>query len=353
MKKKLTILIAALLIASTVFATAAFAATTGNFKKIDAWFGNIKIVANGKTLASDPQPFLYNNTTYVPIRLVSEATGQKVTWDQNSYSVTITGSTADVDALKAQIAQKDATIATLQRDNAAKAARIAELEAQLKKSEEKVNAASDLEDYLDDEYSTWNRMDFSFDASGDADDLELTIEIDLSEDGTRWSGTDEDDIEDWLNDIYDYVQDEYPNADFSGEIVDSDSDDTLVEFESSGSKLKVTFNKVADPDDLEYYLDKNLSDDLNWYSSAFGSMSVDFDVTSNKSKERIYITITVPDEYLDEWEKVYGTKGADNWIDDIIDAAYDYFDDNYEIIGEIDDVDGNTLVEFDEEGADW
>ncbi|TZE82429.1 stalk domain-containing protein [Calorimonas adulescens] len=353
MKKKLSILVAVLLIVSTLFATAAFAATSGGFKAINAWFGGIKIVANGKTLTSDTQPLMYNNSVYVPIRLVSEALGQKVTWDQNSYSVIISGSTADVDSLKAQIAQKDATIASLQSDNAAKAARIAELEAQLKNQEESKKTASDLEDYLDDEYSTWNRMDFSFDARGDADDLKLTIEIDLSEDGTRWSNTDEGDIEDWLNDIYDYVQDEYPDADFSGEIVDSDSDDTLVEFESSGSKLKVTFNKVADPDDLEYYLDKNLSDDLDWYSSAFGSMKVDFDVTSNKSRERIYITVTVPGEYLDEWESVYDTKGADNWIDDIIDAAYDYFDDNYEIVGEIVDSDGNTLVNFDEDGADW
>ena len=343
MKKKSSILVAAIII-SALFVTTAFAAGTGGYKKITAWFGNIKIIANGKTLESNPQPLLYNNTTYVPIRLISESLGQSVGWNQKDKVVTISGSTANSDAI---IAQKNATIATLQTDNTKKAARIAELEAQLKENENRKNASSDLEDYLEDKYSTWKRMDFDYNARGDAGDLKLTIKVDLSEDGSRWNNTDKDDIEDWLDDIYDYVHKEYKNADFSGEIVDSDSRDTLAEFESSGSRLKISFNKRANADDLEKDLNKKYGSDLVWYDDSFGSMTAKFRVSANKNRERVNITVTVSDKY-----KNVNKSGVKLWISDVVDATYDYFNKDYDIIGEIINSNGDTLDTFDEGGLD-
>lgn len=84
-------------------------------------------------------------------------------------------------------------------------------------------------------------MDFYFDVYGDEDEIELTIEIDLDEDGDRWWDTDEDDIEDWLEDIYEYVEDEYGDIDFYGTIVDTADDEILVEFDVYKGKLRVDF----------------------------------------------------------------------------------------------------------------
>ncbi len=346
MKKKLAVMIAVVLAMSALFATMGFAATTGGYKAINAWFGNIKIIANGKTLASDPQPFLYNNTTYVPIRLVSESLGQKVTWDQANTSVIISGGTTNSDDLNAQIAQKNATIASLQADNAVKAARIADLEAQLKAQQTSKNAASDFEDYLEDKYSTWKKIDFDFTAKGDSKALDLTIKVDLSDYSSKWNALDEDDIEDWLDDIYDYADDEY-GATLSGEIYDTKSKDTLVSFKTSSSKLKVTFEKSsADPDALETYLSKNFSKNLGgWYDSSLTGMKATFDVTSNSSREKVYVTITIPDAYKD-----LTSKNVKEWISDVADATYDYFDKDYTLIGEVDSVSGTTLFTFDEDG---
>ncbi|WP_206709004.1 hypothetical protein [Koleobacter methoxysyntrophicus] len=41
---------------------------------------------------------------------------------------------------------------------------------------------------------------------GRRSEIQLTIEIDLDEYGYRWDRTDEDDIVEWLEDIYEYAQ---------------------------------------------------------------------------------------------------------------------------------------------------
>ncbi|HHW06823.1 MAG TPA: copper amine oxidase N-terminal domain-containing protein, partial [Clostridia bacterium] len=59
-------------------------------KTLKAIFRNLQIVVNGKTLISDKEPFIVDGVTYVPIRLVSEATGATVDWDGAQGRVIIT-----------------------------------------------------------------------------------------------------------------------------------------------------------------------------------------------------------------------------------------------------------------------
>lgn len=59
-------------------------------KTLKALFRNLQIVVDGKTLISDKEPFIVDGTTYVPIRLVSEATGATVDWDGTLGRVIIT-----------------------------------------------------------------------------------------------------------------------------------------------------------------------------------------------------------------------------------------------------------------------
>jgi hypothetical protein len=73
MKKKVLLLTLTLLLA---FAAGAMAAT------------GIKVVVNGKTAKTDAK--LINNTTYVPLRAVSEMLGAKVDWDNKTKTVNIT-----------------------------------------------------------------------------------------------------------------------------------------------------------------------------------------------------------------------------------------------------------------------
>ena len=62
---------------------------------IKVTYDNIKILINGTEYAPTDvvgnvvEPFIYNGTTYVPIRAISQAFGRKVDWDANSNSVEI------------------------------------------------------------------------------------------------------------------------------------------------------------------------------------------------------------------------------------------------------------------------
>lgn len=54
---------------------------------IPVMFSNIKIVVDGKELKTDKEPFIYEGTTYLPVRAVGEAVGKNVTWDDASKTV--------------------------------------------------------------------------------------------------------------------------------------------------------------------------------------------------------------------------------------------------------------------------
>lgn len=52
-------------------------------------FNNIKVVVDGKELKTDKEPFVYEGTTYLPVRTVAEAVGKEVAWDSSTQTVTL------------------------------------------------------------------------------------------------------------------------------------------------------------------------------------------------------------------------------------------------------------------------
>ena len=67
---------------------ASAAASTGS-QQIEVQYRDISIVVDGKTVATEVEPFLYQDRTFVPLRAVAEALGKEVTWDQEKGQVII------------------------------------------------------------------------------------------------------------------------------------------------------------------------------------------------------------------------------------------------------------------------
>jgi hypothetical protein len=334
MKQRTKKLIIFALVGLLVLSTVPMASAASVSKNIEAWFSGIKIIANGKTVVSNLEPFIYNGSTYVPVRMAAEALGKQVDWNSASNSVIITDGPADT-ATTQEITQLRALLSM-------KDAEIARLEKQLDELESKKDAADDLESYLIDEYEEWEDIEFDFSVKGDEDELELTIEVDLGDYSREWSRLDEDDIEDWLEDICDYVEDEYPDADFSGTIEDIDEDETLVEFSvSSSGRLSADFLSSVDFDQLEEDLEDYYGYDLDYeYDDDFGSMEAYFTVDGDEDDEEVNVTVYVDyDEYKDEWDAIANTSVGEDWIEDIVDYILDECED-YTIDGEI--LDDNT-----------
>lgn len=85
MKKRVQGLVAGLIIGATVAGTGAFAYT--NY--IEAVYGDIKIVVDGKKVNPDSKPFISEGTTYLPVRAVAEALDKPVYWDGETSTVYI------------------------------------------------------------------------------------------------------------------------------------------------------------------------------------------------------------------------------------------------------------------------
>lgn len=86
MKDKMKGLIIGLTIGTMLSGTAAWAAGT----QIEVAFRNLKYMFDGVEKApSDGKSFVYEGTTYVPIRFVSEALGKPVEWDEANETIWI------------------------------------------------------------------------------------------------------------------------------------------------------------------------------------------------------------------------------------------------------------------------
>lgn len=83
-KRKIILALALML----VFSTVVFAARKVN---ITVTYDNVKVVVDGRqvqfgkdTKGKQIEPFIYNGTTYLPLRAVAEALGKQVQWDKNT-----------------------------------------------------------------------------------------------------------------------------------------------------------------------------------------------------------------------------------------------------------------------------
>ncbi|MCL2496111.1 MAG: copper amine oxidase N-terminal domain-containing protein, partial [Clostridiales bacterium] len=94
MKKILVVCISALLL-FLVFVSPGFAESAK--KNIDVVYNNIQLVINGKIViprdvnGTIVEPFIYEGTTYLPVRAVSEALGNAVEWDGDTRTVYVSG----------------------------------------------------------------------------------------------------------------------------------------------------------------------------------------------------------------------------------------------------------------------
>mgnify|MGYP002724343258 FL=1 len=246
-------MIVAVLMLTIAFSTTGFAAWMG--KTIDVSYRNISIWVNGEMKqARDAngvvvEPFIYNGTTYVPIRGISQMLGYDVSFDQTNYRIDIKGDATD-SALQYQLYLKDA--------------RIAELEAQL------ANKSGDLsvieKDLLKEFGSIGKVYVEDITLKGDKDDIEVGIFVDLYYDQDDWDDLRDRDIENYLQDIVDELLKEFKDADITGYIEDEDSKKELVEFS----------------------IDKN--DDVVLGKSSSGSISKISDLQADLNKEvnRVY-----------------------------------------------------------------
>ncbi len=162
-KKKVIALVVAALILFMSFSTTSLAANIQTTLK--AQFVSFKILLNGQqvtpkdSLGNTVQPLLVNNTTYLPLRAFGDLFNKNVDWNNTLKQISITDkANSEVESLKTQIKDKDNQILLLNSQLVAANNKIKDLESKKnnKKDDDIDDIIADMEDYLNDEYDTKN-----------------------------------------------------------------------------------------------------------------------------------------------------------------------------------------------------
>ncbi|WP_411346164.1 stalk domain-containing protein [Paenibacillus sp. WLX1005] len=128
--------VSALALSGTIFANSTYASDAT--KQLKAVYANIKVLYNNQqvTVADAQEPFMINGTTYVPLRVLGDAVGKKVTWNNTDKTVTIADTTAQVpqstvDSLNAQIQSLQLQLNNATTQSTTKDSTITQLQAQV------------------------------------------------------------------------------------------------------------------------------------------------------------------------------------------------------------------------------
>lgn len=308
-KKKKMVIAFVVMLSILILPAAQYSHASVMKKTVDAWYRDIKIVANGTQVQMPLEPFIMNDSTYVPVRAISDILGKNVAWDGATSSITITDKPgSNVAILNNTILQQNAEINRLK-------AEIADLKEQLDDAESSKDDLNDLEDQLNDDYSDFEDIEFDIKLDGDKDDIQVEISFDGGEYLDEWDALSNSKIEDYLQDIVNDILDEFDGADIEGFIEDSDSNKTMVEF-TVNSKGNVSTDSSDFDSDLENFED-NLNDN---YSNHFDDFEISISLSGDEDNIKFYVEVESND-----WDTL-----SNNAIGNFMDAVYDDISDEFD-----------------------
>lgn len=257
--KRLFIALVATAIFSLSTATALYASPV--VKTIRAQFLGIRFSYNGKIVNPGAnEPFIVDQTTYVPIRMVGELVGKNVQWDGANKLILIN------DTVDQSVVQKDLEIIQLKSEidslkkelEQAKTGTKTEDKNDDKKDDKKDDKSlKELEKDINDDYGKLKNVVFEITLRGDEREIEVEIETDLYRYQKYWDKLDEKDLEKHIKELCEDIWEVYDKAKITGDLYDVDEREYLLEF-TSDSRRRLAFDYVnkLDVSKLEYDLDK-------------------------------------------------------------------------------------------------
>lgn len=326
-------------------------------------YPGVKIFNGGQELTDTNQPYIINNVTYIPLRMLMNSFDKNVYWDSINYRVIVTAGSAEANK-DAQIKELQSTIATLN-------ARIASMEAQAKYSSDislreiKEALEDEFEDDAGDDYFDDDDIEVaSIKVSGDEDDISFTIKLDFSNSRnySNLKKLNKRDIRDFLDDVREIIEDEidgtdYEDADITGKLVDYDYSKYYVEQDKKGNYEYSWDSDEVSESDLEDVLEDEFADDVGdrYFDDGdidWKSVSVDID----EDDEEIYYVIKLDFSYADDYDNLEELNKSDvaNFLDDVRDTIEEEIEDtdceDYIITGKLVDNDNSSYYVTDNKG---
>lgn len=245
-KKQYLAIASALILTTTLIPTSSQAAT--GTKNLQAKYNNIKVIYNGAAVPTTIEPFIVNGTTYIPLRMMADVFSKDVAWDGTKYTITVKDKANSQHAN--ELAARDAQIRSLQNTIDSLNKEISDLKNgkknnNNKKSDDIQDALDDLEKDLNSEYDDYESLEWDISLSGDEDDIDVEIAIDLDDYKDEFEDLSQSDLENLVENIIKDIWDDndFEDADIKGEIVDSsDNDEELYDFDGEAKSGDITFD---------------------------------------------------------------------------------------------------------------
>ncbi len=323
--KKSWIIILAVALIFTIGAVSNVSASS-IMQTVQAYQG-VKIFYNGQQLTDEKQPYIINDTTYVPLRMLMENIGCDVTWDSANYRVIVTSST------QASLSAKDAQIANLEN-------RITQLQAIIDELED--GSGADLEDIEEAIYDTFkdagddyfgddNIEVSSITLNGDEDDIAYLIKLDFdnADNYDDLADLDEDDVEEFLDDVESEIYEEadgtdFEDADITGKLIDKDNSSYYVRY--NGSQYTYSWGSGDDLDDIEDAICDTFEDAGDDY---FDDDDLNIKISLDGDEDDVEYEVTIDFDSSDNYDDLSDVDedDIDKFLDDLEKEIYDEIDD--------------------------
>lgn len=320
-KKRWKITLTASLLIVLLLTSLSYAAGNKKTKKmLEAWYGSINIIYNGQNVTTQFEPFVANNTSYVPLRTISTVFNKDVEWNTSTNTATITDKTDDsVIYLQNQLSMKDLEINTLKRE----VERLGNDDRGKNKNDKSLNS---LEKDLNRSYDKHEKIDFEITLKGDSKKIDVRIDVDLSKDRSRWNDFSDKKREKFIQNICDDILHEFSNADIEGNIRDTDDRRDVLTFytKSNGDvvlddkydKKDKNKNKNTSLKSLEKDLDKE-------YRNYFKDVPIEVELKGSTNDVKYTINVDYK-EYKKEWKNL-----SDSEIKRLMSNIYDDIEDEW------------------------
>lgn len=323
--------VSALAVSGTIFANSTYASDAT--KQLKAVYANIKVMYNNQSVTVDAaqEPFMINGTTYVPLRVLGDAVGKKVAWNNTDKAVSITDTQTQVpqstvDALNAQIQSLQLQLSTATTQSTGKDTTISQLQAQVNDLNSQItslknqladnsnsssnvsSAMTKLQTALNNSYGDYRSTGASIELTGTQSSVKVSVRVNES----AWNDTSSTSRRTLLQNIVDDIHDNttFKSATISGTVYNKNST-KLTGFTVNNSNSVVISSNV----DLTT-VQKNLNNDYGTYRNI--KLSIEL---SNDNDEEIVFRVYAN---RSDWNLLTDNQGTSlmSSIAADIDAAY-------------------------------
>ena len=293
-------------------------------RSVQATYRNIQVSYNGVNQPMSVEPFLVNNSTYVPLRAIGDILGVSARYDSPTNTVVLTGGSAtsqeeltnlryQVAALQQELAQANAELAQYKANsstsnstnNTTNGSNITT--EQLKKTEEYLN--SSFSDYF-------NNITMNYSLSSTSSQINVVISYETRSENTTFGKLTQSKIEAFMKKIGDNIAATHSDIAISGTIEYTKDSEEKASFTRSKTG-KYSYTHAFDEDTVKDAIEDAAGSSFYFSGIGYSSLGIsDKDVNIREAKSTVNVKLYLSAD--NSFRNIWGKKVENNSTTEVI-----------------------------------